>query len=224
MAFLLNCQIRQIIAVLKSIQDAQKKQGNEINSLSHRLQEVENYEILYEENLDELGENDENENDPELPAKRHTTSDENNNRFSSITKRCKVEDNCDTKIDEVLATNVTDLFRNVMNDEQYTKLTKDDNDARPENCDGLTVVRTNQLIRNVISLGAQTDDEKMQFVEKSVIKTATILIKTVNKMAEAESSNEIPGIGWYIDSCNDILALLGHANKQINSKERLSET
>ena len=163
------------------------RQGNEIlvNSLSHRLQEVENYDKEYEENLDELGENVENDNDPDPPAKRQKPSDENNNIFSSMTKRCKVQEMCNTQIDELLATNVTDLFRNGMNDEQYTELTKDDNNARPENCEGLTVVTTNQLIWIVISPGAQADDKKMQFVEKSVIKASTILTKTVNKMAEA---------------------------------------
>ena len=82
------------------------------------------------------------------------------------------------------------------------------------------MVRTNQLIWNVISPSAQTDDKKMQFIEKSGIKAATILTKTVNKMAEAESSNEIPGIREYIDSCNDLLTLWGHANKQINLARR----
>lgn len=57
---------------IESIQDAQKKQSNEINSLSHRLQ-VENYEEEYEENLEELGENYENENEPETTSQKAKT-------------------------------------------------------------------------------------------------------------------------------------------------------
>jgi len=65
-----------------------KKQDNEINFLSYR-EEVEIYEEEYEENLDELGENDENDNEPEPPAKSQKPSDENNNRFSSMTKSAR---------------------------------------------------------------------------------------------------------------------------------------
>lgn len=48
------------------------------------------------------------------------------------------------KIDETLVSNITDLFRNGMNEEQYSDLIKDKNNARPENCN-LKVVKTNNL-------------------------------------------------------------------------------
>jgi hypothetical protein len=64
-----------------------------------------------------------------------------------MSKRFKSREVCDVKIDETLATNnITDLFRNGMNEDQYSDLIKDENNARPENCKGLKVVTTNQHV------------------------------------------------------------------------------
>lgn len=65
------------------------------------------------------------------------------------------------KIDETLASNITDLFRNGMNEKQYSDLIKDENNARPENCEGLKDVKTNQLLWDIISQEPRTNDRKM---------------------------------------------------------------
>jgi hypothetical protein len=132
-----------------------------------------------------------------------------------MAKRCKVQEICDSKIDDVFAENITDLFKNGMNEDQYIELTKDENTARPKNCEGLAVVRTNQLIWNVLSPMAHTADKKLQFIDKSVIKAAIILTKTVNEMAQNDQvaeKHDSPNMNEYFDKCNDALALLGHAN------------
>ncbi|CAG2196222.1 unnamed protein product [Mytilus edulis] len=188
-----------IMSMLVSIQEGQKRQSDDIRK-PH-----------------DDGENVDNESEP--PGKKQNKDD---NRFSSMSKRCKVQELCDVKIDEVLANNVNELFRNGMNEEQYSDLTKDENNARPENCEGLSIVRINQLMWNVISPGAQSADKKLQFLERTIVKAATILTKTVNKMAidENNNANGNSGSGEYIDKCNDVLALLGHANRQLNMTRR----
>ncbi|CAG2254935.1 unnamed protein product [Mytilus edulis] len=154
-----------IMSMLVSIQEGQKRQSDDIRSLKDRVQDIEEYDEgnNYDDNYDEGeenphddGENVDNESEP--PAKKQNKDD---NRFSSMSKRCKVQELCDVKIDEVLANNVNELFRNGMNEEQYSELTKDENNARPENCEGLSIVRINQLMWNVISPGAQSADKKI---------------------------------------------------------------
>lgn len=77
-----------------------------------------------------------------------------------MSKRFKSREICDVKIDETLASNITDLFRNGMNEDQYSDFIKDENNARPENCEGLKVVKTNQLVWDIISPEARTNDRK----------------------------------------------------------------
>ena len=217
------------MAALNNIQEAQKKQGDEDKSLSERIYHIENYEYdneyeNYDDDYQEQDEGEENEGITEPPPKKQRQDTNNNtSRFSSMAKRCRVYEICDSKLDDFLAENITDLFRNGMNEDQYIELTKDENTARPENCEGLTIVRTNQLIWNVLSPMAQTADKKLQFIEKSVIKAAIILTKTVNEMAQNDQvaeKDDGPNMNEYIDKCNDVLALLGHANRQINTTRR----
>ena len=145
-------------------------------------------------------------------------ADENNNsRFSEMAKRFKVSENCDVNIDETLADTVTDLFRNGIEEERYSDLVKDDINARPKNCEGLVTVKMNQLIWDSVSPAARSRDKKMQGIETSIVKAATILVKVVDKMAKMEGKkDENSEVGTLIDNCNDVLALVGHSNRQIN--------
>jgi hypothetical protein len=56
----------------------------------------------------------------------------------------------------------------------------------------------------------------MQNIETSVVKSANKLTKVVNQMAKLETKVESDVFGGFNDECNDILALLEQANKQIN--------
>ena len=62
-------------------------------------------------------------------------------------------------------------------------LVKDETNARPSNCEGLVVVKTNQLVWDAVSSVARTNDLKLQKVETSVAKAANVLSKVVNSMA-----------------------------------------
>lgn len=90
--------------------------------------------------------------------------------------RYRVKEVWDDTIDEVLAYNIIELFRNGMNEEHYSEMIKDEKNSRPENCERLSVVRLNQLIWNDIFPGAQTADKKLQFLrkKKNILKAASI--------------------------------------------------
>ena len=73
----------------------------------------------------------------------------------------------------------------------------------------------------------------MQNIEASLVKSATMLAKAVNSMAEMEyglSENEfysgcaklqfLVKFGLLIEEFNSLLALLGHCNKQINLAQK----
>ena len=177
-----NADNSELLNILKSIQDNQKKQGDKLNSLTGKVNELYDYD-------EEHDEYDDNEDHYEPPAKK-SKSDENNNttqgvskdseqcgevsRFATMSKRFKQKEITGDKIDETLASNINDLFRNGMDDAQYSEIIKDEVNPRPDNCDGLLVVKTNQLIWELISPFAQTCDKKMQAIEKSVVKAAVM--------------------------------------------------
>ena len=223
-----------IMAALMDIKSNQNQQSHDLKNLANRVEYLENYDYENEDNEDCQDENqsdqgpDEDQDKTEPPSKKQKVdNDSNNNRFSSLAKRCKVSEVCDTKVDESLATTVTDLFRNGMNEEQYLHLVKDENTPRPENCEGLSVVRTNQLIWNVLPPWAQTSDKKMQSIEKTIVKAAVILTKTINLMTKNDQASDKDEVqddkqetNEILNNCYDALALMGHANRQVNMTRR----
>ena len=76
------------------------------------------------------------------------------------------------------------------------------------------MVRTNQLVWDLIAPSTQQIDKKLQYIKKSVITSAIIMTRT--DMAKDESC----GNSQWIDNYNDSLALLGHCNRQINLLRR----
>ena len=108
-----------------------------------------------------------------------------------------------------------------MEEEQYNESLKDEKLSRPANCEGLSAVKCNQLVWDLISPNARTTDKKLQNIEISVVKSATILAKMVDKTAKIEKQikeKESDDISYIIDHSNDAIALLGHANRQITNK------
>ena len=150
----------------------------------------------------------------EKPRLSKCKADENNpSKFASMSKRIKTRETLGDKINEALAENVTDLFCNGMNEDQFGELTKDESNPRPENCVGLATVKTNQLIWDIISPQAQSVERKMQIIERAIVKASTVLVNTVNKMAATDENSNA------IDGCNDALAILGHTNRKVISQD-----
>ena len=90
-----------------------------------------------------------------------------------MAKRFKVLECWVVNTDSTLAETVTDLFRNGVNEERNAELVKDEIYSRPANCDGLVVVKVNQLIWDAVSASAHICDRKMQNIETSVVKTTS---------------------------------------------------
>ena len=78
-----------------------------------------------------------------------------------------------------------------MNEKQSEDLVKHENTNRPQNCESVSVVNTNQLVWDILSPETRTFDKKIQTnqkqnVELSVVKGATTLGKVVNSIAELD--------------------------------------
>ncbi|KAH3790722.1 hypothetical protein DPMN_168929 [Dreissena polymorpha] len=121
-------------------------------------------------------------------------------RFSSLAKRFKGQEVTDIAIDKNLATTFADLFRKSIDKEQYNTMLKD-----AENCAGLTVVRCNQLVWDLLSPSTRINDKKFQNIETIVVKSATVLAKKVNEVATLEKTQHEKGkdISFLIDKLND---------------------
>ena len=177
----------QIMGILTTILENQKKHveiigklNNKVNKIENEFQDFGDYDCYdddeaYDESCSNIQHTDDNvENSENASGNKRKQVDtdvqENTSRFMNMSKRFKSREVCDVKIDETLATNITDLFRNGMNEDQYSDLIKDENNARPENCEGLKVVKTNQLVWDIISQEAKTNDRKMQTLKPLLLK------------------------------------------------------
>lgn len=91
--------------------------------------------------------------------------------LSSMSKRIKTRETLGDTIDITLAENVTDLFRNGMNKDQFGELTKDESNLHPENCENKP---TNM---EMISPQTQSVERKMQIIQRAIVKASTVLIQ-----------------------------------------------
>ena len=176
------------------------------------------YDDTHEQDVDnddcQMYDEHEGQDQGEVPSNKRKADENNTSKFASMSKRIKTRETLGDKIDETLAENVTDLFPNGMNDDQVGELTKDESNPRPENCEGLATVKTNQLIWDIISPQAQSVERKMQIIQRAIVKASTVLVNTVNTMAATDDNNNA------IDGCNDALSILGHTNRKVNITRR----
>ncbi|XP_050392734.2 uncharacterized protein LOC126811206 isoform X2 [Patella vulgata] len=220
----------EIIKILKDIQEKQGEQAARLVTLENQsYYDEEEYDEQYELETDEESYIDPSQNHPGHKRKLGSSPSKDDyggdteNRFSLMSKRFKPSDSVvDKNVDVVLANNVNELFKNGMSEDQYNALTKDEVTARPKNCDGLVLVKTNQLVWDIMTPESRSSDRKMQAIESSVIKSAIILSKAVDSLADLADTSNLPStaIPDVIDKLNDSLALLGHSNRQINLTRR----
>ena len=119
-------------------------------------------------------------------------------------------------IHEELAKIVTRLVRDGMLEERLQdKLNKY---PQPENCEGLTKVRVNQLIWDNLSSTIRSQDLKFQKVQTSIVKGMTALARVTD--AILKRVNEINGGKVLAHEAIDSLSLLAHANTELNYRRK----
>lgn len=58
--------------------------------------------------------------------------------------------------------------------------------ARPDNCESLVTVKTNQLVWGFLQPNTRTIDKKLQNIETSVVKSATVMVKVCDKIGNLD--------------------------------------
>ena len=237
----------EIMSILLAVRAEQSNTNKMLDSYDQRLKQLENFDHTqydydydcgyddgdYESMVDYEAHGESHGGSVSVGYKRKKDSNNNDNkdeesesssRFASLAKKFKSQETCDKDVDSVLGDNVNNLFRKGMEEEQYDSMVKDEVNPRPLNCEGLVTVKLNQLVWDIVSPAARSRDKKLQTIETTIVKSASIITKTVDKAAKMEKECKEKGgecdIGHVIDKCNDALALLGHANKQINMFRR----
>lgn len=218
-----------ILECLKSIQASQTELAKRVDDMEKKSANSDY--LYYPEGTAEEGsavcdfEYDDEQYTPSFgpPSPKRSRVDPES-RFAGLAKKFKAHEVCSAEVDGVLADNANDLFRKGMDEELYEKTVKDENCARPENCDGLAVAKMNKLVWDVMSQQSRTLDKKMQSIATSIVKAGVFLVKTMDLTAKMEKvidkSEADQSLTEVIDGCNDSLALLGHANYQINMTRR----
>jgi len=79
-----------------------------------------------------------------------------------------------------MAETVTAMFRNGIEDDKYAEMIRDEKNPRPGNCEGLVTVNMKPLVMDAMSTAAKSNDRRLMNFNTSVVKAATILVKTVN--------------------------------------------
>ena len=119
-------------------------------------------------------------------------------------------------IHEELAKIVTRLVRDGMLEERLQD--KINKYPQPENCEGLTKVRVNQLIWDNLSSTIRSQDLKFQKVQTSIVKGMTALARVTD--AILKRVNKISGGKVLAQEAIDSLSLLAHANTELNNRRK----
>ena len=121
--------------------------------------------------------------------KQKSDATDDTTRFANTSKKFRLGENCDSPINEQLATNVTDIFRNGISQECYRDLFKDEKLTRLQNCEGLVTVQTDQLVWDILYAETKTNDNKMKNIQTAIIKSVTVLSKVVDKLDKVLENN-----------------------------------
>ena len=190
---------REILDLLSQIRSEQNKTNARVDVMNKRIDSLYDYDDEYDfdENQNVVDQYDEFEacdevqvvdsgdkNDGgEPPSKKHKSDGaEETTRFANMSKKFRSGEKCDSPINEHLAKNITDIFRNGISQERYRNLLKDDKLNRPENCEGLVTVQTDQMVWDILYGETKTNDSKMKNIQTVVVKSATVMSKVIDKL------------------------------------------
>ena len=119
-------------------------------------------------------------------------------------------------IHKELAKIVTRLVRDgMLEDKLQEKLNKY---PQPENCEGLTKVRVNQLIWDNLSPSVRSQDLRFQKVQTSIVKGMTALARVAD--AILKNVNKLNGGKALAQEAIDSLSLFAHANAELNTRRK----
>ena len=139
--------------------------------------------------------------------------------FKTVIEKFTNKERCEKAVDQDLADMVNNLFRDAIPDDKYNELVKKYN--RPENCEGLSTVRVNQLVWDIIRPESRSLDVKFQAIQGSLLKGSAAITQLVTELAGlTKEKNATVNVHKLLDLSTDALALLGNTNRLLNLRRR----
>lgn len=216
-----------VMTFLREIKNDQEKSNTRMNEMSSRVEEIYNYEPyeddgdfeMYDENVADDNNNEAVEEsataESQPPAKKQKS--DKDSVFKDTLEKYKIKEKVDESVDSDLAEMVNSFFRQGIPEEKFSELIQSID--RPENCEALTKTRVNQLIWDLLSEYTRSDENRIQFRQNIVVKSACLITKMLNQLNDLKKNGtDIPQ--EIVDLGTDAVGLLGHCNRAMNLARR----
>jgi len=224
---------KEVLLILQEMNVNLNKQSSKIEKQDDRIEEIYNrldtapYEHYdesynYDESAESYYENDQGTDGAAIEVESqasdtHPVGGEPPQKkqkagvFSSLSQKFLQREDVDNEVNDDLANFVNQSFRAGISEEKQEELLKEI--KRPSNCESLVKTRVNPGIWRLMKPYSQTEDGKMQKIQNMVVKAASSVSKLLDKHSDGFDSQDVE---WGTNS----LALLGQANKLINSRRK----
>lgn len=146
-------------------------------------------------------------------------SDEDDELLVAIQREFDADDKTGPNVQHNLASIVNARFDKPLADDTLNQ--RLDRYSRPSNCEKLIVPRLNREIYTRIPSFAKKADAKMATIQRTVVRSACALVKTISATLEAKKNKTQMDLNEVIRTQTDALALLGHATTELSKHRRL---
>ena len=202
--------LRELDANLNAQSERIDKQNQSIDFLMSQWNDPCSY--ADDSQFDESGYNYDDETDcyPEQGNQESPIEPLQNSIFKKMSYKFQQTEPLDVDVHPDLASLVNNSFRNGLSEENLDELCKQIH--RPENCDALVKTRVNQGIWRLLKSFTQAEDTRLTAIQGVMLKAATNIVKLLEKFSSSDSE--------HVELGTTAIALLGHANKMINTKRK----
>ena len=133
-----------------------------------------------------------------------------NSIFKKMSYKFQQTEPLDVDVHPDLACLINNSLRKGLSQENLDEICKQIH--RPENCDALVKTRVNQGIWRFLKSFTQAEDTRLTAIQGVMLKAATNIVKLLEKLSSSDSE--------HVELGTTAIALLGHANKMINTKRK----
>lgn len=209
--------MREVLEILRVLNANVNKQSERMDKQDQRIEDIvsmvsdENQELDYYDEEYDYDENESTTSGMSGPAGSEQNSmNEPKSIFKKLSDKFQQTEQVDIDVHPDLANLVNNSFRNGLSDENLEEVCKDIH--RPQNCDSLVKTRVNQGIWRLLKSYTQAEDSRLTSIQGVLLKASMNVVKLVEKLGASDSE--------HVELGTTAIALLGHANKMINTKRK----
>ena len=209
--------LRELVDILRVLNTNVNAQSERLDKQSQRIDEIMNqwnecendpqFDYEYEEDTESIPCQFEPEGDFIQESLESTSTA---SIFKKLSNKFQQSEQVDVDVHPDLANLVNNSFRNGLSDDNLDEISKQI--LRPENCDSLVKTHVNQGIWRLVKSFTQSEDSRLTAIQGVLLKASVNLVKLVEKLGLSNSE--------HVELGTTAIALLGHANKMINTKRK----